>query len=303
MNDSKEEKKIAGFIGLGDMGLSMALNLLKEGIDVIGFDLRDERMEKLREAGGRSATSPKEVGDASEAVFIMVMTGDQLYQVVCGENGLLESMKPNSTIIVTATVKPSEIKRIVEPARARSINLIDSPVSGGKGGADAGSLALMASGQKSVWERNQVFMQAVGGKIFHVGDEVGMGQTVKASLQALIGSTFTAIFESLVLGSKCGIKGQVLFDVFAASGVSSPLFKNCADLILDRRFKETGSQIKTMYKDLGITMDLARQSGVSMFTTAAAQELFQAGISMFPEEDNWSIVKLLEGIAKTEVHR
>ena len=162
-------------------------------------------------------------------------------------------------------------------------------------------LAMMAAGPRSVWEANLPRMQAVGGNIFHVGEKVGMGQTVKASLQALIGSTFAAIFESLVLGAKAGIEGKVLYEVFSASGVSSPLFKNCAKLIMERQFKDTGSQIGTMCKDLGITMNLARQSGVPMFTTAAAQQLFQAGISSFPEEDNWCVTKVIEQIAGAQV--
>jgi 3-hydroxyisobutyrate dehydrogenase-like beta-hydroxyacid dehydrogenase len=130
-----------------------------------------------------------------------------------------------------------------------------------------------------------------------------MGQTVKASLQALIGASFTAIFESLVLGVKAGVKAETLYEVFGSSGVASPLFKNAAKLIMERKFKGTGSHIGTMYKDLGITMAMAKENGVAMFTTSAAFELFQAGISMFPDEDNWSIVKLLEQIAGTEVKK
>ena len=137
--------------------------------------------------------------------------------------------------------------------------------------------------------------------MIHVGTNIGDGQTVKASLQSFIGATFTAIFESLVLGSKAGIDGQTLYDVFSTSGVSSPLFKNCAKLIMDRKFENTGSHISTMYKDLGITMDMAKKNGVPMFTTAAAFELFQAGISMYPEGDNWSIVRVLEKMADTKV--
>jgi 3-hydroxyisobutyrate dehydrogenase-like beta-hydroxyacid dehydrogenase len=143
----------------------------------------------------------------------------------------------------------------------------------------------------------------VGQNIYHVGEEIGMGQTIKAALQALIGASFTAIFESLVLGVKAGVKAEVLYEVFGASGVSSPLFKNAAKLIMERKFKGTGSHIGTMYKDLGISMNMAKENGVAMFTASAAYELFRAGISLYPDEDNWSIVKLLEQIAGTEVRK
>ena len=255
----------------------------------------------LEEAGGKRAGSPGEVGANADTVFIMVMTGKQVADVVTGKNGLLETMKPGSTIIVSATIQPSEAREVSKAIFQAGLNMIDSPVSGGKGGAEAGTLAMMASGEKEVWEEEQDVMQAVGENVFHVGDEIGIGQTVKASLQALIGSTFAAIFESLVLGSKAGVKGEVLYEVFNSSGVSSPILEDCAKLIMDRKFKGTGSHIATMYKDLGITMNMAKENGVSMFTTSSAHELFQAGISMFPDEDNWSVVKLLEQIAGTEV--
>jgi len=294
-------KKHIGIIGLGDMGFSMAQNILKAGYQLTGFDLREERLEMLEALGGKRASSPAEVGEVADAVFIMVMTGKQAESIVSGEDGLLTTMNPGKTILLTATIEPHEARSIGKTVAKKGVHLIDAPVSGGQNGAESGTLALMAAADKKVWDENLDLMKAVGENIFHVGEEIGIGQTVKASLQALIGCTFTAIFESLVLGSKAGVSGKVLYEVFSASGVSSPLFKNCAKLIMDRKFKDTGSQIGTMYKDLGITMDLARQNGVPMFTTAAAQQLFQSGISKFPEEDNWTITKVLEEIAGTEV--
>ena len=294
-------KKHIGIIGLGDMGFSMAQNILKAGYQLTGFDLREERLEMLEALGGKRASSPAEVGEVADAVFIMVMTGKQAESIVSGEDGLLTTMNPGKTILLTATIEPHEARSIGKTVAEKGVHLIDAPVSGGQNGAESGTLALMAAADKKVWDENLDLMKAVGENIFHVGEEIGIGQTVKASLQALIGCTFTAIFESLVLGSKAGVSGKVLYEVFSASGVSSPLFKNCAKLIMDRKFKDTGSQIGTMYKDLGITMDLARQNGVPMFTTAAAQQLFQSGISKYPEEDNWTITKVLEEIAGTEV--
>jgi len=290
-----------GVIGLGNMGIGLAANLIKSGFPCAGFDLRAERLDMFETLGGQPASSPRQVGEHTDAVFIMVMNGQQVHDVIAGEDGLLQSLKPGSTVILTATVEPRDARAAAQTLAAAGIDLIDAPVSGGKSGADSGTLTMMAAAPQTVFERNRPVLQAVGEKIFHVGGEAGMGQTVKASLQAFIGASFTAIFESLVLGSKAGVSGQVLFDVFSASGVGSPLFRNCATLIMDRKFENTGSHIGTMYKDLGISMALARENGVSMFTTAAAHELFQAGMSLFPAGDNWSIVKLLEQIAGTEV--
>ena len=293
-------KKI-GIIGIGDMGIGLAKNILKNGFALTGFDLQADRLKQLSDLGGKTASSPKEVAENADAVFVMVLNGDQVKQVILGENGLLEGLKPGSTIIISATINPSEIVEIERPVIEKGINLIDTPVSGGKSGADDGTLALMTACKQAVFDDNKEILEAVGKNVVHVGEEIGMGQTTKAALQAFIGSTFTAIFEALVLGAKSGIKAETMYQVFGASGVSSPLFLNCAKLIMERKFKGTGSHIGTMYKDLGITMRMARENGVAMFTTSAAYELFQAGISLFPDEDNWSIVKLLEQIAGTEV--
>src|SRR5690606_20885488 len=100
---------------------------------------------------------------------------------------------------------------------------------------------------------------------------------------------------------KAGVPAQVLNDVLSASVIGSPMVKNALRFVMERRFKGTGAQIGTMYKDLGITLAMARDVGTPMFGTSAAYELFQAAITMYPDEDNWTIVKVLEGIAKTEV--
>ena len=291
--------KKVGVIGLGNMGMGMAKNLIKSGFSVIGFDLDDKRLLKLKENGGSTATSTVQVGEETDAVFVMVMNGEQVKAVVAD---LVTGLKDRGTIILTATIRPEEAREAYSIADIEGVAMLDSPVSGGMDGAHNGTLTLMTAGKNSVFNDCIKILEAVSSNIFHVGEEIGEGQTVKASLQAFIGASFTAIFESLVLGSKAGIKGQTLYDVFSASGVGSPLFKNCADLIMDRKFNNTGSHISTMYKDLGISLDMAKKNGVPLFTAGAAYELFQAGISMFPDEDNWSIVKLLEQISGTEVH-
>jgi len=290
-----------GIIGLGDMGMGMARNIITTGFPLTGFDLREARMEGLEKEGGARASSCREVGESSDSVFVMVLNGDQVKEVIFGEEGLAKGLKAGATIIISATIHPAEVKELVAPLAEMGIHLIDTPVSGGKSGAEDGALTLMAAAKPEVLEENRDVLDAVSKAIFHVGEEIGQGQTVKAALQALIGTTFAAVFESLVLGASAGVKGETMFEVFGSSGVSSPLFKGCSKLIMERKFKGTGSQIATMYKDLGITMNMAKETGAAMFATAAAYELFRSGISLFPDEDNWSIVKLLEQIAGTEV--
>jgi len=295
--------KRIGIVGLGNMGIGMARNLLAGGFEVSGFDLRPERRDMLRDLGGANVQSVADVGRVADVVFVMVLNGRQAEDVITGDGGLLTALHPNATVAVSATIEPRVMQRIATRATAVGIRVIDCPVSGGKAGADDGTLTMMVSAKQDVYDEHLDVLRCVGERIFHVGEEPGAGQTVKASLQALIGATFAGAFEALVLGSKAGVDGRVLYDVFAASGVRSPLLKTCMKHVLDREFRNTGSHIGTMAKDLGITMDLAREAGAAMFTTSAAYEVFRAGISLFPDEDNWACVKWLEEIAGTTVER
>ncbi len=293
-------KKVA-VVGLGNMGMGMARNLLAAGFDVTGFDLRPERGRMLAELGGQPAGSLADLAEA-DVVFVMVMSGAQALDVVAGEGGLRHCLSAGATIIVSATIQPAEMRAVAETIAGTGLRLIDSPVSGGQFGAEAGTLTLMAAAEQAVFDANQDVLNAVGGQIFHVGEEIGTGQTVKAALQALIGVSFVGIFESLALGAAAGVKGETLFEVFSSTHVANtPFFKNCAGLIMERKFEDSGSHIATMHKDLGISMALAREKGMPLFATGAAYELFQAGISRFPKGDNWTIVRFLEEFSGAEV--
>ena len=241
-----------GIVGLGDMGIGLSQNLIKAGFSLTGFDLRQQRLDILKEMGGTAAASVAEVGRASDVVIVMVLNGTQVQSVVLDEGGLAESMNSGECIIVSATIKPSEITVLEPRLEEKGIRLIDSPVSGGKGGADNGTLTMMIATSESNFDEYQDVFQAVGKDIYHVGTEIGQGQTVKGALQALIGSTFTAIFEALVLGTKAGADPRKMYEVFCTSSAGSKLLAGCGELILQRKFEKTGSHIGTMYKDLGI---------------------------------------------------
>ena len=294
--------KSIGVIGLGDMGSGLAKNLLAAGFDVVGFDLDNERMRAFTDMGGRPAASPKDVGDKTDAAFVMVMSGDQAKAVILGD-GLLAGMKAGGVILLTATIKPSEARDIAAGLDGSGLEMIDSPVSGGFPGAQAGTLTMMAAGSEDALTRCRPVMEAVGRDIYKVGDEPGMGQTVKACLQSVMGSIVTATTEAAGLAAKAGVDGDVFHEVLSTSSAGCGLANTCLQNIVDRKFEKTGSHIRTMYKDLTISLDMARELGVPIHTAATAMQLFQAGISRFPDGDNWAVARLTEEITGAELHR
>ncbi len=296
----------AGVIGLGDMGSGLAKNLIAAGFETCGLDLSPARVEAFKVLGGQPMESAAEVGRNADIVFVMVMNGDQAKQVILGDDasaGLVSTMQSGGIVMLTATIKAGEAREIAAGLEGSGIDLIDSPVSGGFPGAQGGTLTLMAAGSDDALERAKRAMEAVGGTIHVVGSEAGMGQTVKACLQSLIGAIFSATFEASALAAKAGVSGQVIHDVFSTSSAGCGLVKTSLSNIIDRKFEGTGSHINTMYKDLTIAMDLARDLGVPLFTAATAMQLFQAGKTKYPDGDNWIVTKVMEDIIGAELNR
>ncbi|HIP78241.1 MAG TPA: NAD(P)-dependent oxidoreductase, partial [Kiloniellaceae bacterium] len=227
-----------GVVGLGDMGSGLAKNLIAKGLQTAGFDLSEQRMAAFTEMGGQAAESPADVGRQADVVFVMVMTGDQAKAVILGD-GLASTLQPGSVVILSATIRATEAREIAEGLAGSGIDLIDSPVSGGFPGAQGGTLTMMAAGSDAAMEKARPAMEAVSKTIHRVGNAPGMGQTVKACLQSLIGGVFSATFEAAALAAKAGVPGQVLYDVVSTSSGGSIAANTALEKIIDRQFVGT----------------------------------------------------------------
>lgn len=288
--------KTAGVIGIGDMGSGLAKNLMAAGLTVRGFDLQDHRMAAFSKAGGVACATPAEVGQGAEAVCVMVMNGDQAKEVILGDQGLVQTMDKGSVILLTATIKPKEAREIGDSLEGSGLLLIDSPVSGGRPGADGGTLTLMASGSDAAFAKAAPAIDAISATLHRVGEDIGVGQTVKACLQSLIGSIFGGAFEASVLAAKAGVPGQVIYDVFSTSAAGCGITNAAIGNVMNRAFEDTGSSIHTMHKDITISLDLAMDLGVPLFTASTAMQLFQAGRTKHPDKDNQAVALISEEI-------
>ena len=292
-----------GVIGLGDMGSGLAKNLITNGFETTGFDLSDARIGAFAELGGRTASSVADAGRNADAVFVMVMNGDQARSVILGPDGLVSHMPKGGAVILSATIKPHEAVEIGADMANSGIHLIDTPVSGGFPGAQGGTLTMMAAAPDEVLNKFKPVMEAVSASIHRVGTKPGDGQTVKAILQSLLGAMFSATFEAAALAAKAGVPGQILYDVVSSSSGGCGITSNALEKIIDRKFEGTGSHINTMHKDLTISMGFAEQLGVPMHTAAAAMQIFHAGRTKYPNGDNWVCTRVIEEIVGAELHR
>ena len=293
----------AGVIGLGDMGSGLAKNLIAAGFETSGFDLSETRMAQFTEMGGVSRAGAGEVGSHADVVFVMVMNGDQAASVIFDDGGLASTMREGGIIILTATIKPSEARAIGARLEGTGLRMIDSPVSGGFPGAQGGTLTMMAAAPEDLMTAARPVMEAVSGTIHHVGNDAGEGQVMKSCLQSIIGSIFSATFEAAALAAKAGVSGQVVYDVVSTSGAGCGITKTALENIIDRKFEGTGSGIGTMHKDLTISLDMAEELGVPLFTAATAMQIFHQGKTKYPHGDNWICTRIMEEIVGAELHR
>ena len=216
-------KKRIGFIGLGKMGLPMVKNILKGGFTLTVYDLVPEPVRELVKLGAVGAKSPKEVGQNSEIVILMVPDSSHVDEAVLGDNGVLEGMRRDHILIVMSTVEPLYIQQLAEKCSKKGIKVIDCPVGGFMRGAIDGTLTIMVGGPKEVLEECREVLRTMGTNIIHCGEALGSGEMVKLANNLVALSTVLFLNEAMVLGVKFGIKADTMFEVFKNSSANSTI--------------------------------------------------------------------------------
>jgi 3-hydroxyisobutyrate dehydrogenase len=207
--------KIA-FIGLGNMGGPMALNLRKAGHDVSGFDLSDAARTKFAADGLSIAASAAATLDGAEVVISMLPASQHVESLYLGDDGLLARIAPGTLVIDSSTIAAASSRKVAEAAARRGIAVIDAPVSGGTGGAIAGTLTFMVGGSAADLERARPLLEKMGANIFHAGD-AGAGQTAKICNNMLLGVLMIGTSEALALGVANGLDPKVLSEIMRRS--------------------------------------------------------------------------------------
>ena len=291
------DKKRIGFIGLGAMGAGMAASLVKAGFPVTGFDVRPEAMDSLEGLGGNGAASPAEAAAKADILFVMVATADQAEAVLFGENGAVARLPAGAIVILTATVSPDYARGLAGRLADSGHRMLDAPVSGGAVRAKGGDLTIMASGAPDVFDDADGPLQAVAGKVYRLGDEVGIGSTVKMVNQLLAGVHIAAAAEAMALGTRAGADPRTLFDVISNSAGNSWMFTNRVPHMLDGDYTPL-SAVEIFVKDLGIVLDTGQGLRFPLPIAAAAHQMFLAGAAAgHGREDDSAVVKVYEELA------
>jgi 3-hydroxyisobutyrate dehydrogenase len=268
-----------GFIGLGNMGLPMALNLLKTGHQVEGFDLNGAAVEKLVASGGTNAGYVKVAATRADIVITMLPAGQHVREVYLGDDGIVVNANPGTLLIDCSTIDVESARAVAAAAEARGLFMIDAPVSGGVGGAQGGTLTFMVGGSEAAFLRGRSVLEAMGKTIVHAGGP-GNGQAAKICNNMILGVSMIAVSEAFVLAEKLGLDHQKLFDISSkSSGQCWSLTNYCpvpgpVPASPANRDYQAGFTAAMMLKDLKLAQDAARSAGASTPLGAEAAALY-----------------------------
>jgi 3-hydroxyisobutyrate dehydrogenase len=289
-----------GFIGLGIMGMPMARNLIKAGFDLTVYNRTRSRTDGPVSAGARRADSPGDVASETDVVITMVSDTPDVEEVILGEQGVIEGIKPDAVVIDMSTISPQVTQRIADCLQERKAHMLDAPVSGGEQGAIDGTLSIMVGGEAEVYERCLPVFNAMGRSIIHVGPNA-MGQTVKLMNQILVAGTLNAVVEALVFAHKSGVDLERAISVVTGGAAGSWQLANLAPRIIKRDFRP-GFMIDLMQKDIGLVLEAAATKNIPLPTTSLIHQMFYALQARGEgKSGTQALVKYLESAADIEV--
>ncbi|HIF72486.1 MAG TPA: NAD(P)-dependent oxidoreductase [Dehalococcoidia bacterium] len=285
-----------GFVGLGMMGLPMAQNLIDAGYGVTVFDLNDATVNSAKAFGASSAASASETAVASDIIITMVPDSQHVEAVIAGPDGILEGINAGSVVIDMSTIDPEMGKNMAKLVEAKGSNFVDAPVTGGVGGAEAGTLSILVGGNAEAFERTLPVLNVLGGNIAHMGP-VGSGHTTKIANQLIGVATVAGMSEAFVLAKKAGLDMQLFFDAVKDGAGRSWALETLGPKMLEGDFSP-GFMVKHMQKDLRLAAELAEKTGTSIPTSALIAQLYRSVQAEGEEATNQGHQALIQAIEK-----
>lgn len=282
-----------GFVGLGIMGLPMALNLRRAGFEVAVYNRTTSRGNALKAEGAKVCASPKEVAENADIIFTCVSDTPDVEHVIFGAGGIIEGVKAGSVVVDMSTISPDATRGFAAKLAVKNIAMLDAPVSGGETGAIAGTLSVMCGGKADVFARVKPYFEKMGKNIVHVGDH-GAGQVAKACNQIVIAVSIEAVAEAMLLAEKCGVDGAKVREALLGGFAASKVLDIHGNRMLTNNYAP-GFKAHLHRKDMGIVMDTAAKAGVALPAATLATLNLDAVIKNGDGElDSSAIYKVLK---------
>jgi 3-hydroxyisobutyrate dehydrogenase len=289
-----------GFIGTGTMGQPMVANLVKKGFQAIAYDTVAAALDAAARLGCERAGSAAEAAAAADLVVTMLPSSANVEAAYLGAGGIIEGMATGRLCVDMSTIDPGTSQRVAARLRERGIRFLDAPVSGGVGGAEAGTLAIMVGGDAGDLEEARPVLAAMGANIIHVG-AVGAGEVAKLCNNLISGTVAVAVSEAFRIGEAFGVDPQILTSAIAKSSGATWVMEHMhpvpgiVDGAASSRQYTPGFMTDLMAKDLGLAVSAAREKRVPVVVAPAAQQLYRMASSHgFGRKDFSSVYQFLK---------
>lgn len=292
------------FIGLGNMGLPMAMNLLKSGHSVTGFDLSEDQVKILTDAGGKSTNDINQAIQTSDVVVTMLPSGKIVKSIYLGDKGIIKNAPENLLLIDSSTIDVETAREVSLEAINKNLRIVDAPVSGGVGGAQAGTLTFMVGGEKESFDSAKEFLDIMGGNIIYAGLS-GNGQAAKICNNMLLGISMIGTAEAFNLAENLGLDAQTFFDISStASGQCWSMTSYCPvpgpvpSSPANNDYKP-GFSAALMLKDLRLSQEAASMTTSLTPLGANATSIYEEIETLGQENIDFSgVIKLLQNKLK-----
>ncbi len=292
-----KDKKI-GFIGLGNMGFGMAVNLVKKsGLKIHGFDVIEDKRKAFAENGGTIAKSNMEIYKTCNMICIDLPTNDIVKNIV---TEITENAQPGTIIVDFSSTSPYLVGQLYKKAQEKNMHLIDSPVSGGPIGADTGTLAIMTGGEKEIFDEILPYLEMMGKSVTYMGAS-GTGSMAKVANNMIAGSYLIAIGEGFAFAKKNGIEPETLFKAIRCGFAQCALMDNKLPKLLKRDFTPA-ARIAVHLKDINNAMEVAKQENIDLpMTKIVKEQMDWMGEHGMIDEDQCALIKYYEAMMGVEV--
>ena len=289
------------FVGLGNMGLPMAKNLVQAGYEVYGLNRSKGKEEAFAAAGGKVGLALQELASHVDVIMTCLPMPADVEQVYLGPDGLVQHGRSGLILIDFSTVCPELGRRIADAAKEAGMEFLDAPVSGGVAGAAKGTLAVMVSCARATYDELQEMLAGLG-KPFYVGPEAGQGQVVKLANNLMSMAALAITSEAMVMGAKAGVDPALMLDVInVSSGRNTASMEKFPRAVLPGTF-DFGFATGLAYKDVKLCVDEAESLGVPMVVGGAVRELYAVTqATQGAASDFTSVCRVVEAWAGTEV--
>jgi 2-hydroxy-3-oxopropionate reductase len=288
-----------GFIGLGIMGKPMARNLIKAGYPLVVHSRSRGPVDELAAEGAIPVTSAKAVAGQSDVVITMLPDSPDVEKVVLGQQGVIEGVTSGMLFVDMSTISPATARQVYETLKAKGVESLDAPVSGGEIGAKEATLSIMVGGTEDAFQRAMPIFEAMGKNIVLIGGP-GAGQVAKACNQIVVGVTIQAVSEALILARKSGVDPAKVREAMLGGFAQSRILDVHGQRIINGTF-DPGFRIRLHRKDLGIALQTGREVSLPLMLTSMVAELMNAMIARGDGDlDHSGLAKLLEQLGGRE---